>query len=82
MLLPASGLLRPSQADPGSQALTNINININIITIINIAIINITISANHLDKYLLSLNCFSSSSSCWEVKAVRGRRVFPRRECG
>ncbi len=26
------------------------------------------------DKYLLSLNCFSSSKSCWEVNAVRGRR--------
>ena len=40
MLLPASGLLRPSQADPGSQALTNININITLITTI---IINIVI---------------------------------------
>ena len=37
---------------------------------------------DHLDKYLLSLNCFSNSSSCWEVNAVRGRLVFPRSECG
>lgn len=31
------------------------------------------------DRYLLSLNWCSSSSSCWLVKAVRGRRHFPRR---
>jgi len=34
-----------------------------------------------LDKYLFCLNCFSSSSSCWLVKAVRGLLVFPRRAC-
>lgn len=32
-----------------------------------------------LDRYLLSLNWFSSSSSCWLVKAVRGLRHFPNR---
>lgn len=32
-----------------------------------------------LDRYLLSLNWFSSSSSCWLVKAVRGLRHFPIR---
>lgn len=32
-----------------------------------------------LDKYLLSLNWFSSSSSCWLVKAVRGLRHFPNK---
>lgn len=31
------------------------------------------------DKYLLSLNWCSSSNSCWLVKAVRGRRHFPKR---
>lgn len=31
------------------------------------------------DRYLLSLNWCSSSRSCWLVKAVRGRRHFPRR---
>lgn len=31
------------------------------------------------DRYLLSLNWCSSSSSCWLVKAVRGRRHFPSR---
>lgn len=36
-----------------------------------------------LDRYLLSLNWFSSSSSCWLVKAVRGLRHFPNRpDCG
>lgn len=36
-----------------------------------------------LDRYLLSLNWFSSSSSCWLVKAVRGRRHFPiKADCG
>ena len=35
-----------------------------------------------LDRYLLCLNCFSSSSSCCEVKAVRGRLVLPSSECG
>lgn len=30
-----------------------------------------------LDKYLLSLNWFSNSSSCWLVKAVLGLRHFP-----
>ena len=32
-----------------------------------------------LDRYLFSLNWFSSSNSCWLVKAVRGRRHFPSR---
>ncbi len=32
-----------------------------------------------LERYLLSLNWFSSSSSCWLVKAVRGLRHFPNR---
>lgn len=32
-----------------------------------------------LDRYLLSLNWFSNSSSCWLVKAVRGLRHFPSR---
>lgn len=32
-----------------------------------------------LDRYLFCLNCFSSSNSCWEVKAVRGLLVFPKR---
>lgn len=32
-----------------------------------------------LDRYLLSLNWFSSSNSCWLVKAVRGLRHFPSR---
>ncbi|VCW68250.1 unnamed protein product, partial [Gulo gulo] len=31
------------------------------------------------DRYLLSLNWCSSSSSCWLVKAVRGLRHFPSR---
>lgn len=36
-----------------------------------------------LDRYLLSLNWFSSSRSCWLVKAVRGRRHFPiKPDCG
>ena len=34
-----------------------------------------------LDKYLLSLNCFSSSSSCCDVNAVRGLRFLPNSEC-
>lgn len=34
-----------------------------------------------LERYLFSLKCFSSSRSCWEVKAVRGRRVLPSRLC-
>lgn len=29
------------------------------------------------ERYLLSLNCFSSSRSCWLVNAVRGLRHFP-----
>lgn len=29
------------------------------------------------DRYLLALNWFSSSNSCWLVNAVRGRRVLP-----
>lgn len=29
------------------------------------------------DRYLLWRNCFSSSSNCWLVKAVRGLRVLP-----
>lgn len=33
------------------------------------------------DKYLLCLNCFSSSSNCCDVKAVRGRRVLPSIAC-
>ena len=33
------------------------------------------------DRYLFSLNCFSSSSNCWLVKAVRGLRVFPSSVC-
>lgn len=32
-----------------------------------------------LDRYLLSLNWFSSSRSCWLVKAVRGLLHFPSR---
>lgn len=36
-----------------------------------------------LDRYLLSLNWFSSSRSCWLVNAVRGRRHFPiKPDCG
>ena len=35
-----------------------------------------------LERYLLCLNCFSSSKSCCEVKAVRGRRVLPSKEWG
>lgn len=34
-----------------------------------------------LDKYLLCLNCFSSSNSCWDVNAVRGRLVLPNIAC-
>lgn len=34
-----------------------------------------------LDKYLLTLNCFSNSSSCWDVNAVRGRRFLPYTVC-
>ena len=34
-----------------------------------------------LDRYLLSLNCFSSSSSCCDVNAVRGLRFLPNSEC-
>lgn len=30
-----------------------------------------------LDKYLFCRNCRSSSSSCCDVNAVRGRLVFP-----
>lgn len=30
-----------------------------------------------LDRYLFILNCLSSSSNCWEVNAVLGRRVLP-----
>ena len=30
-----------------------------------------------LDKYLFILNCLSNSNSCCDVKAVRGRLVFP-----
>ena len=34
------------------------------------------------DKYLLSLNCFSSSTSCSDEKAVRGRLdLFKRPGC-
>lgn len=32
-----------------------------------------------LDRYLLSLNWFSNSSSCWLVKAVLGLRHFPNK---
>ena len=28
-----------------------------------------------------TLNCFSNSRSCWEVKAVLGRRFLPSNEC-
>lgn len=34
------------------------------------------------DKYLLCLNCFSNSSNCCDVNAVRGRLVFPNIACG
>lgn len=34
-----------------------------------------------LERYLFCLNCFSSSRSCWDVKAVLGRRVFPNSAC-
>lgn len=34
------------------------------------------------DKYLLCLNCFSSSSNCCDVNAVRGRLVLPSMACG
>lgn len=33
------------------------------------------------DKYLLCLNCFSNSSNCCDVNAVRGRRVLPSIAC-
>lgn len=34
------------------------------------------------DKYLLCLNCFSSSSNCCDVNAVRGLLVLPSIACG
>lgn len=66
---PASAILHPPQ-DQG--------------TCVSVSISDVATSKRlGLDRYLLSLNWFSSSRSCWLVKAVRGRRHFPiKPDCG
>lgn len=50
------------------------------LTCVSVSISDVATSKRFgLDRYLLSLNWFSSSNSCWLVKAVRGLRHFPSR---